>query len=86
MTAVDTNILFYAHDPRDIRKRDIAVELIASLHDTGVLLWQVGCEYLAVSRKLETFGYSRAQATAATCALYGLQLLRVGQHWIGRSN
>ena len=64
MTAVDTNILFYAHDPRDIRKHDIAVELIASLHDTGVLLWQVGCEYLAVSRKLEPFGYSRTQAAA----------------------
>ena len=64
MTAVDTNILFYAHDPRDIRKRDIAVDLIASLNDTGVLLWQVGCEYLAVSRKLETYGYSRTQAAA----------------------
>ena len=61
MNAVDTNVLLYAHDPRDPRKREIATELIASLTD-GVLIWQVACEYLAASRKLEGYRYSRTQA------------------------
>ena len=61
MTAVDTNILFYSHDNRDPLKRQIARNLIASL-DSGVLLWQVACEYLSASRKLEPQGYSFAAA------------------------
>jgi predicted nucleic acid-binding protein len=61
MNAVDTNVLFYAHDPRDTTKRAIAKKLIESLSD-GVLLWQVACEYIAVSRKLELFGYRSAHA------------------------
>ena len=63
MNAVDTNVLFYAHDPRHPGKRDIATELIASLYE-GVLLWQVACEYLFASRKLEPHGYSRSHAVA----------------------
>lgn len=63
MNAVDTNVLFYARDPRDLRKRDIAIDLIASLKD-GVLLWQVACEYLSATRKLEPHGYSRVKAFA----------------------
>src|SRR5436190_9549644 len=61
MNAVDTNVLFYVHDPRDAAKRIAAATLVESLSD-GVLLWQVACEYLAASRKLEPFGYSRSQA------------------------
>jgi predicted nucleic acid-binding protein len=61
MNAVDTNVLFYAHDSRDVAKQDIAVNLIESLID-GALLWQVACEYLSASRKLESSGYSRQQA------------------------
>ena len=61
MNAVDTNVLFYAHDPREPQKQAIAVELIETLAD-GVLLWQVACEYLAASKKLEPHGYSREQA------------------------
>ncbi|MDQ3687191.1 MAG: PIN domain-containing protein [Acidobacteriota bacterium] len=61
MNAVDTNILFYVHDPRDVTKRYTATTLVKSLAD-GVLLWQVACEYLAASRKLEPLGYSSAQA------------------------
>src|SRR5438067_9877165 len=61
MNAVDTNVLFYVHDPRDAVKRVAAASLVESLTD-GVLLWQVACEYLAASRKLELFGYSRTQA------------------------
>lgn len=61
MRAVDTNILIYAHDPRDPTKQKIALTLIKSLTD-GVLLWQVACEYIAASRKLGKLGYSQTQA------------------------
>ncbi len=61
MNAVDTNVLFYAHDDREPKKQTIAQSLIRSLVD-GVLLWQVACEYLSASRKLEHFGYSRELA------------------------
>jgi len=61
MNAVDTNILIYVNDPRDPVKQDIAISLVSALTE-GVLLWQVACEYLAASRKLESLGYNRAQA------------------------
>jgi predicted nucleic acid-binding protein len=63
MNAVDTNVLIYAHDPRDPAKQNKAVALIASLTD-GVLLWQVACEYVAASRKLAPFGINPQQAFA----------------------
>lgn len=61
MNAVDTNVLIYAHDPRDTTKNSIAISLIDSLFD-GVLLWQVACEFLWASRKLVPFGYDQTQA------------------------
>jgi predicted nucleic acid-binding protein len=61
MNAVDTNVLIYAHDSRDPQKQTTAVSLIQSQVD-GVLLWQVACEYLSASRKLESQGYSLQQA------------------------
>ncbi len=61
MNAVDTNVLIYAHDRRDPRKQALAASLIQSQAD-GVLLWQVACEYLSASRKLESQGYSLEQA------------------------
>ncbi|NJK64410.1 MAG: PIN domain-containing protein [Synechococcaceae cyanobacterium SM2_3_1] len=61
MNAVDTNILIYVNDPRDPVKQSIAISLVSALTE-GVLLWQVACEYLAASRKLESLGYNRAQA------------------------
>ena len=61
MNAVDTNVLIYAHDSRDPQKRSTAAALIQSQVD-GVLLWQVACEYLSASRKLESQGYSLQQA------------------------
>ncbi len=63
MNAVDTNVLIYAHDPRDPAKQAIATSLLASLTD-GVLLWQVACEYIAAARKLAPFGFNLAQAWA----------------------
>ena len=56
MNAVDTNILLYARDPRNPSKQVAATSLLQSLTD-GVLLWQVACEYLAASRKLEAVGW-----------------------------
>jgi predicted nucleic acid-binding protein len=61
MNAVDTNVLLYVHDPRDVTKQASAANLLQSLAD-GVLLWQVACEYLAASRKLVPFGYNLTQA------------------------
>ena len=61
MNAVDTNVLIYAHDPRDTTKNAIAISLVDSMFD-GVLLWQVACEFLWVSRKLVPFGYDQTQA------------------------
>jgi len=61
MTAVDTNVLIYANDPRDPAKKAVAETLIQTITD-GALMWPVCCEFLAVSRKLEPFGYGRAQA------------------------
>lgn len=63
MNAVDTNVLIYVHDPRVADKQQIAASLVGSLTD-GILLWQVACEYMAASRKLEPLGYSRQQAWA----------------------
>jgi predicted nucleic acid-binding protein len=61
MNAVDTNILIYVNDPRDRVKQAVAASLMSTLTD-GVLVWQVACEYLAASRKLEQLGYDRKQA------------------------
>lgn len=61
MNAVDTNILIYVNDRRNPIKQSIAASLVVSLTD-GILVWQVACEYLAASRKLEPLGYDRAQA------------------------
>jgi predicted nucleic acid-binding protein len=63
MNAVDTNILIYARDPRDPVKQAVAASLLSSLTE-AILLWQVACEYIAASRKLEKFGYDRMQALA----------------------
>lgn len=61
MIAFDTNVLLYAHDPRDPRKQAIAIDLIQR-ERSAVLLWQVACEYLAASRKLANFGYMFVEA------------------------
>ena len=61
MNAIDTNILLYVNDPRDPVKQDIADKLVRSVTN-GALVWQVACEYLAASRKLEPLGFSRERA------------------------
>lgn len=54
MTALDTNVVIYACDKSDPRRQQIALDLIAAATD-GVLLWQVACEFIAASRKLNGF-------------------------------
>ena len=61
MNAVDTNILIYVHDRRNVRKQEIAESLVRTL-PRGVLLWQVACEYISASRKLARLGYSQEKA------------------------
>ncbi|MCI0463552.1 MAG: PIN domain-containing protein [Gemmataceae bacterium] len=64
MNALDTNIWIYLHDKRDRVKQDIAKRLIEDGRP-WVLLWQVGCEFLAAARKLEPFGFKPDDAWAA---------------------
>jgi predicted nucleic acid-binding protein len=61
MNAVDTNVLIYVNDSRDLRKQAIAAQVVKDL-DAGVLLWQVVCEFLAASRKLAPFGFGATEA------------------------
>ena len=61
MTALDTNILIYSCDKSDPVRQNRALEMVASLSD-GVLLWQVACEFIAASRKLEGQGFTPDQA------------------------
>ncbi len=63
MNAVDTNILIYACDRRDATKQARALGLLERLTD-GVLLWQVACEFVAASRKLEAQGFTASGAWA----------------------
>jgi predicted nucleic acid-binding protein len=62
MNAVDTNVLLYVHDPRDITKQQRAVELLNALGPDVILLWQVACEYINASRKLQAFGLDYVSA------------------------
>ena len=61
MIALDTNILLYACDRADSRRQQIAIDLIANSRD-GVLLWQVACEFVAASRKLNAQGFTPSDA------------------------
>ena len=63
MNAVDTNVLIYAHDPRETAKQAVAHNLVTS-GDEFVLLWQVACEFLATSRKLGPTGFDLTRAFA----------------------
>jgi predicted nucleic acid-binding protein len=61
MIALDTNILIYCCDKRDLRRQQIALELVAATTD-AVLPWQVACEFIAATRKLADQGFTPAQA------------------------
>jgi predicted nucleic acid-binding protein len=61
MIALDTNILIYCCDKRDLRRQQTALELVAATTD-AVLPWQVACEFIAATRKLADQGFTPAHA------------------------
>jgi predicted nucleic acid-binding protein len=61
MIALDTNILIYACDKADLKRQQVALDLVSNARD-GVLLWQVACEFVAASRKLRSQGFTTVEA------------------------
>jgi predicted nucleic acid-binding protein len=61
MIALDTNVLIYCCDKRDLRRQQTAIELVAATTD-AVLPWQVACEFIAATRKLADQGFTPAHA------------------------
>ena len=57
MIAFDTNVLVYACDKSDVRRQQIALDLVTGAAD-AVLPWQVACEFIAASRKLTGQGFT----------------------------
>src|SRR6266849_5728946 len=83
MNVIDTNIWLYSHDLRDPRKQGIAQQLIAATRPLA-LPWQVGCEFVAASRKLAAVGFSESQAWAALVVMQAIAdviLLPVPDLW-----
>lgn len=68
MNAIDTNVWIYTHDPRDLRKQQIAQQLVVAARPF-VLPWQIGCAFIAASRKLAALGFTENQAWAALTAM-----------------
>jgi predicted nucleic acid-binding protein len=71
MNAIDTNVWIYFHDSRDPRKQQIAQALVAEI-GAVVLLWQVGCEFIAAARKLEPLGFKPEDAWNALADMQAL--------------
>jgi hypothetical protein len=61
MIALDSNILIYSCDKADLKRQQVALDLVSSAGD-GVLLWQVACEFVAASRKLKSQGFTMVDA------------------------
>ncbi len=83
MNALDTNVWLYSHDTRDPHKQGLALRLIAGARPLA-LPWQVGCEFVAASRKLAAAGFTENQAWAALPAMQALAdviLLPVTDLW-----
>lgn len=84
MNAIETNVWLYSHDTRDPGKQSIAQQLIASTRPLA-LPWQVGCEFMAASRKLASVGFTEVQAWAALAdmqVLADVVLLPVPDLWL----
>ena len=64
MNAIDTNVWIYCHDTRDLEKQQTAQKLVSRV-GAIVLLWQVGCEFIAAARKLEFLGFKPEDAWEA---------------------
>lgn len=68
MNAFDTNVWLYSHDTRDPHKQTLAQQLIATVRPLA-LPGQVGCEFIAASRKLAPAGFTAAQAWSSLAAM-----------------
>jgi predicted nucleic acid-binding protein len=64
MNVLDTNIWIYSHDSRDAVKQEKAQRLIGEVRPLA-LPWQVGCEFIAASRKLASQGFDEGKAWIA---------------------
>lgn len=71
MNAIDTNVWIYRYDVRDPAKQYSAEQLILTVHPL-VLLWQVGCEFIAASRKLAPTGFSQDDAWVALTYIHSI--------------
>ena len=71
MIGLDTNIFIYACDKAVPARQQIALDLIANTTD-GVILWQVACEFIAATRKLELQGFTPADAWARLSDFMGV--------------
>lgn len=83
MNVLDTNIWLYSHDTRDPHKQARAQQLIATVRPLA-LPWQVGCEFVAASRKLAPVGFTETQAWSSLTAMRALAdviLLPVADLW-----
>ena len=69
MIALDTNIFIYACDKADPTRQQIALDLISNTTD-GVMLWQVACEFIVATRKLEP-GICAGRRLGAAVGLHG---------------
>jgi predicted nucleic acid-binding protein len=61
MTGLDTNILVYACDKSEPVRQAKAMNLVSASTD-GIMLWQVACEFVAASRKLNDQGFTAEHA------------------------
>ena len=83
MNVIDTNIWVYRHDARDARKQVVVRNLIATVRPLA-LPWQVGCEFIAASRKLAPIGFDEDDAWAALADMQSLakiQLMPIPKLW-----
>src|SRR5882672_9351389 len=76
MIALDTNVLIYACDKADPARQQIALDLISNTSE-AVILWQVACEFIAASRKLDRQGFTAADAWARLSELLAVCPLMV---------
>ncbi len=71
MIALDTNVLIYACDKADPARQQIALDLISNTTD-AIILWQVACEFIAASRKLDRQGFTAGDAWARLSEFLGV--------------
>jgi predicted nucleic acid-binding protein len=83
MNVIDTNIWIYRHDTRDPQKHLVAKKLISTIRPLA-LPWQVGCEFIAATRKLAPLGFDEVDAWAALADMQSIVtavVLPIPQLW-----